>query len=192
MYIYIFFRAQICESPSYYNHIYWYIYIYMPCTVSRAAIPSPSLSSNHPLELPSEVDGNNLTKLVRLSYNDWSLCSASVNQIQSLCPFSKKSWAGSSFTFHSFCCKDPSSLRGRRLCVAILQPGPIMPHLLSKLEAVHVPISSRNPLIAWCSRRTRDPVKVCECIDSLFMSVHTASVVSYTLKSDHALPLLSS
>ena len=112
MYIYIFFRAQICESPSYCNHIYiytiyiqiyiyisiiyWYIYIYMPCTVSRAATPSPS--SNRPLGLPLGVDGNNLTKLVRLSYNNWSLCSASMNQIQSFCLFSNKAWSGSVFT----------------------------------------------------------------------------------------------
>ena len=112
IYIYVFFKAQVCESPSYCNHIYIYnlytniymyqlfidIYIYMPCTVSRATTPSPSLSSNRPLGLPSGVDRNNLTKLVRLSYNDWSLCSASVNQIQSLCLFSNKAWSGSAFT----------------------------------------------------------------------------------------------
>ena len=107
----------------YVSIIYWYVYIYkyahMHCTVSRAATPSPSLSSNRPLGLPSGVDGNNLTKLVRLSYNDWSLCSASVNQIQSLCLFSNKSLSGSAFTL-----KDLSLL--------LLQRSQFRPEIMTK------------------------------------------------------------
>ena len=77
LYVYIHFfqgsnlRVTILLQLHIYNlYTNIYIYIYMPCTVSRAATPSPSLSSNRPLGLPSGVDGNNLTKLVRLSYND--------------------------------------------------------------------------------------------------------------------------
>ena len=98
----------------YVSIIYWYVYICIYINMYTCIARFPEQLHRHrrwvPIALwdflqrwtattsPSWADDGSQKWLARLSYNDWSLCSASVNQIQSLCLFSNKAWSGSAFT----------------------------------------------------------------------------------------------
>ena len=97
---------------------------------------------------PSWADDGSQKWLARLSYNDWSLYSASVNQIQSLCLFSNKSLSGNAFTL-----KDLSLLLLQR---SQFRPE-IMCHCLQKIAcAVLIPCDVQSlwkwpPTIKACN-----------------------------------------